>query len=252
MPPADAPLPEWLGAFFDEHYLATYGQTEGDAEAEVEALAAARLAGAAPGERLLDAPCGYGRHAIALARAGFEVVGLDVSEPLLAEGRRRAGALSGLELVHGDYRQLPFPDGAFDGVLCLCNSLGYLDEDGDAAALGELRRVLATGRRLVLAVAHRDRVVQTFRPRSWSRLPDGSLFLEEAEFDAVAGVLSATQTRVHDLGRSNRSYRLRCYTATELVGLVRAAGFAEVAVAGDWSGGPFDPSSLEAIVTATR
>ena len=81
---------ETWDAFFSDFYLRAYANEEEQAEAEAQALAAARLSGCPDGGDLLDVPCGYGRHSVPLARAGYRVTGVDRSGELLAEARRRS------------------------------------------------------------------------------------------------------------------------------------------------------------------
>src|SRR4051795_7042315 len=64
-----------------------------------------------PGDEVLDACCGTGDLAIACARAGARVTGLDFSERMLERARRKAPQL---EWVTGDLLRLPFADAAFD------------------------------------------------------------------------------------------------------------------------------------------
>src|SRR5215211_1891564 len=118
--------------FFGEFYLRAYAQAdEGHDEAETQALAAAALANCPDGGELLDVPCGFGRHAVPLASAGYQVTGVDRSELLLAEARRRAAGGPEPRLVRADYRTLPFADASFDAALNLCTSLGYLGDEED-------------------------------------------------------------------------------------------------------------------------
>ena len=83
--------PETWDALFSDFYLRAFANDEADADAGANAQSAARLAACPAGGDLLDVPCGYGRHAIPLARAGYRVTGVDRSPTLLAEARRRAG-----------------------------------------------------------------------------------------------------------------------------------------------------------------
>ena len=93
----------------------------------------------APGPALvLDAPCGAGRLAPALAARG-RYVGLDVSLPMLAEAR--AASPTGAGFLAGDATRLPFRDSSFDAVVC-CRLLHHLDDPRLLEqVLGELVRV---------------------------------------------------------------------------------------------------------------
>ena len=226
---------EQFDTLFDEAYLEVYAPRQDPEQAEQEALAAARVAGVDPPAEILDCPCGFGRHSAALGRAGFRVTGADRSQVLLDEARRRAGE-SALTLVQADYRELPFGDDSFDAVLNLFSALGYTGRAGDTKALGEFRRVLRPGGRLVIETMHRDRLARVFQARRWERLPRGYL-LEEGSFDQVGGVYSNTLVWIPNDGpRRKFPYELRVYTATELVEMLREAGFEDVVVYGGYEG----------------
>jgi SAM-dependent methyltransferase len=239
--------------FFSDFYLRAYADDERSEEAAEQALAAARLSGCAEGGELLDVPCGFGRHSIPLARAGYRVTGVDRSEALLAEARRRTGGARRPKLVRADYRELPFADASFDAAVNLFTSLGYLGDDEDTRALAEIGRVLRPGARLVLELMHRDRLVREFREQDWRGMGEGRLLLEQRTFDAAAGVAQVTQTLVDGAGgRESRSYSIRVYTATELLAMLAAAGFAGARCHGDLDGGAFGGPDTRLVVAATR
>src|SRR5919202_1771555 len=76
------------------------------------------------GWRVLDVATGSGNAALAAARCGCEVVGIDYVPALLARGRRRAEAEGvAVELLEGDAEAIPFPDGSFDAVLSVFGAL---------------------------------------------------------------------------------------------------------------------------------
>lgn len=106
---------------------------------------------ARPGQRLLDAGCGVGGDARALARLvspGGSVVGLDSSAVMIAEATRRSEGLALLvEFVQGDCQALPFPDGAFDG--CRAERVFQHIPDPEAA-LAEMVRVARPGAMIVV------------------------------------------------------------------------------------------------------
>jgi sterol 24-C-methyltransferase len=104
-----------------------------------------------PGSRVLDAGCGEGDVAIRLrTRFGLEVDGVDLLEPNLRRARRKAarlGLTGSLRFHRLSYADLPFPDESFDGAFTMETLVHAFDH---RRALGELRRVLRPGGRLVL------------------------------------------------------------------------------------------------------
>jgi ubiquinone/menaquinone biosynthesis C-methylase UbiE len=247
-----SPAETW-DAFFSDFYLRAYADDERSEEAAAQALAAARLSGCPEGGELLDVPCGFGRHSIPLASAGYRVTGVDRSEALLAEARGRAGEGTPPKLVRADYRELPFGDASFDAAINLFTSLGYLGDEQDTRALAEIGRVLRPGARLVLELMHRDRLVADFREQDWRAMGEGRLLLEQRTFDAAAGLAQVTQTLVDGAGgRESRSYSIRFYTATELLAMLDAAGFASARCLGDLEGGAFEGAATRLVVVATR
>jgi len=240
--------PETWDAFFSDFYLRAFADDERQEEAEAQALAAARLAGCPDGGDLLDVPCGFGRHSVPLARAGYRVVGVDRSEALLAEARRRARGERWPKLVRADYRELPFADASFDAAVNLFSSLGYLGDAEDTKVLAEIRRVLRPGARIVIEIMHRDLLVLRFQESDWRLLGEGRLLLEQRTFDAAAGVAQVTQTLIDRAGRDSRSYSVRVYSATELLAMLAAAGFADARCHGDLDGAPFTTGSRLVIV----
>lgn len=223
---------------FDELYLRTYAGHEPGNPAE-EALGAVRLTGVESPAEVLDAPCGYGRHSIALAEAGYRVTGADRSPVLLEEARGRSAGAEWPRWVQADHRKLPFDDGSFDAVLNLFSSLGYRGEEGDRETLAELRRVLRPGGALVVETQHRDRVMAIFQETGWQELDGGSLRLEARRFDHATGVIETDHVLVDaDGARHGLTYTMRLYTATELARLVTDAGFAQVECFGSYEREP--------------
>lgn len=101
-----------------------------------------------PGERILDAGCGTGRHLKALAAAGACATGLDFSTGMLRVARGVA------PLVQADlHAPLPFRPHSFDAVLCslIGEHLHRLD-----VPMRSFREVLVPGGRLVFSVYHPD------------------------------------------------------------------------------------------------
>ena len=71
---------------------------------------------------VLEIACGTGRFTVMLAERGADIVGLDISAPMLKQGRgkaKRAGVSDHLEFLRGDAARLPFPDDHFDAVFAV-------------------------------------------------------------------------------------------------------------------------------------
>lgn len=102
-----------------------------------------------PGLRVLDAGCGTGDMLRIMAPlvAPGSCVGIDVSETMIGEARRRAEGMAGLSFTSGDVQALTFGDSAFDRVTAT-QVLVHVREPG--VALAELHRVLSPGGRIVI------------------------------------------------------------------------------------------------------
>ena len=237
--------------FDDKQYLRTVLAEKPPAQSAGEAVAAARLAGCRPGALILDAGCGNGRHAVPLARAGYGVVGLDGSAPLLAAARRDLRAGRRPHFVRGSYATLPFAPRSFDAVLCLGTALGYLGEAADRAALREFRRVLAPGGRVLIETMHLDELGARLREHEERALPSGDVLRFERRFDRARRMLHETQRLENGTGdRSPRSYELRVYGEQELRRMLERAGFAVIghhaSLAGEGTPSPATPLVLVA------
>ena len=93
--------------------------------------------------RVLDLACGTGNAAVPAARAGAEVVGLDLVPELLEGGRRKAAEVGvEIEWVEGDAEALPFEDGSFD---CVLSTFGHMFAPRHRQTADEMARVCRAG-----------------------------------------------------------------------------------------------------------
>jgi SAM-dependent methyltransferase len=223
------PPSDWTDGYFDELYLELFGFPDAErTDAEIPAL---RTLLPDPPARVLDAACGIGRHAIRLAAAGYDVVGLDASDFFLERARAAAhDAGVAIELVHGDIREIPY-ESDFDAVLNLSTAWGYYDDAQNQRALQSMSDALRPGGLFLLEIAHRDSLVGRYAPREWSEFSDGTLVVQLREFDAVAGINTVTHRwQGTDGAHHERTHRIRVYTATDIDRMLRTAGL----VPQDW------------------
>lgn len=211
------------------------------------------MLGLPAGSRLLDVPCGQGRHAHLLAEAGFRVQGLDYSTDLLDLARAR-GTGPNLRYARGDMRRLPRGwTGRFDAVLNLFTSFGFfLDPADDARVLSEFARVLRPGGLFVWHGGSRDGVMARFLGRDWWQTGDGTVVAHERSFDPLSGILSVTSTWRGATRHGARSHRIRLYTATRLAELLGSRGLIVEHAFDGWRDRPLARRSSEMLLVARK
>ena len=229
------PDPDWWRTWFGPSYLALYDATLAErTPIEIDRLEA--LLQLRPPQRILDLPCGQGRHAIELARRGYEVTGMDIS-PFLIEVARERARTGGVQVrwLIGDMRE-PIPDMKFDLVLNLFTSFGYFaKDDDDRQVLAAAASMLTPGGRFILEVINGERVMANFEERGWFTVGPAAV-MEARRLDRPTQrmVVERTVSTPPDLETS--VHTLRLYTGPQLEAAMRQAGFRRVELHGDWSG----------------
>ena len=154
-----------------------------------------------PGARILDVGCGPGRHSHELARRGFTVHGIDISQTFVDLATENSVGESSFERM--DARAMTF-ENEFDVVICLCQgAFGLMTAGGhDIDVLTGIRRALKTTGTLALSAFSAYFAVKYF---------------EEAQFDAATGV-NHEKTEVRNQGGEVLGADLwtGCYTPREL------------------------------------
>ena len=201
---------------------------------------------------VLDVACGTGRHTIALSKARFDVVGLDISLNLLRIAKTRGASA----LVRSDMRFLPFKSGAFAAAVSMDNSFGYLpSEEEDEQSLAEVKRVLNAGGLFVLDVFNREKLLKKYSNKDASpKLFDYPNFtlqqkrVVSADGDWLCDHWAVTQRTNGQV--KNFDHKARLYTRTRLEGILSEAGFSVDVVFGDYEKQPFSTDSPRLIIQA--
>jgi len=138
-----------------------------------------RAAAVARGERVLDIGCGAGETTRDAARAATPgaVLGVDVSEALLAQARQRSEGIGNVSYVLADAETHPFPEAVFDVAISRCGTMFFADP---AAAFANLRRALRPGGRLAMLVW------QAYERNPWVTEIDRALGVSPAPSEAFS------------------------------------------------------------------
>lgn len=244
---------DWWSTYFDAQYLLEYEPIFDLAQDRREVARLLELLQLPVGSRVLDVPCGQGRHAHLLAEAGFDVDGLDYSRELLQHAKAR-GTGRTLRYTRGDMRQLPARwAGRFDAVLNLFTSFGFfLDPRDDARTIGEFARVLKPGGVLVWHGGSRDGVMARFLSKDWWTTSDGTLVAHERSFDPLSGFLTIRSSFRGPSTNGEREHRIRLYTASALAELCARHGLVVEQAHDGWSDRPLRRTSSEMLLVARR
>lgn len=196
-------------------------------EADIRSLE--RALQISPGARLLDVPCGNGRHAIGLAQRGCRVSGVDISAEFIEEAR---AASVDVEWILGDMCDLPWWE-EFDGAYCMGNSFGYLDRAGVRTFLAAISRCLKRGARFAIATGMAaESILPTLLEKRWHRTGD-ILTLSEARYQVLEGRLDIDYTFIRDGKVETRPTSSYVFTVAELRHLHAEAGL-EIVELREW------------------
>jgi len=237
---------EWFETFFQGPAVDFWTRAMSPAQTLTEVDFLEKTFDVKPGARLLDVPCGNGRHSIELARRGYRVTGIDLSDEFLAAARSELDA----DWRKGDMRALVLDAASFDGAFCVGNSFGYLDHEGIATFLSALAGALKPGARLIVDTGVAAESL-THVQRRWHQLGD-LLILSDPRYDALAGRLDIDYTFIRGGSVETRPTSSYVFTVSEICRMFRASGFEVAAANAGYAGEPYQLGSPRLVLIAMR
>jgi SAM-dependent methyltransferase len=242
--------PNWWQTGFGPGYLALYDAFLAErTPVEVDQIEA--LLQLHPPRRILDLPCGQGRHAIELARRGYEVTGVDLSPYMLGVAKERADT-AGVRVrwLAGDMREA-LPGETFDLVLNLFTSFGYFDNEADdRRVVRAAASMLEPGGRFLLEVINGQWIIGNFQERQWFTVGQMAV-MERRSLDVSARRMVVERTVSSSNGDETSIHAVRLYSGPAVKTMLEAAGFSGVELYGDWDGAPLKPESLRVLAVGT-
>jgi len=189
------------------------------------------------GDAVLDLGCGPGRHAVALAKKGYRVTGVDLSPYLLRRAKTHATSAGvKIEWVHADMRRFVRPN-AFDLTLSMFTSFGYFSQEQDnLQVLRNVWKSLKPGGCFLLDVMGKEIMARRWEGLVFHESGDGGLLIERRRVVNHWKHIENEWIHVKGLGSTSFSFRLRLYSAQELEDALREVGFSSIQIFGDFDG----------------
>jgi SAM-dependent methyltransferase len=243
---------KWYENFFHGIAVDVWRKAVTPEQTRVEVDYLERVLGPQPNSRVLDVPCGFGRHSLELAARGFHVSAVDLSPGMLEEAKQSAvDAGLKIEWRLADMRDLSW-ESEFDSAFCFGNSFGYLDVEGTLAFVSSVARALKRGARFALdSGMAAECILPRLREREWARIDD-ILFLEENHYIVEHSCIETKYTFVRDGSAHIQTGLHWVYTLREIRRLLREAGLETLHVYGSLDGTSFQLGSSYLLLVAEK
>lgn len=206
-----------------------------------------------PSMKMLDMCCGVGRHAIELARRGFDITGVDRTQRYLDRASMQAHEQKlDIRFVCEDMRKFCEPE-KFDAVINLFTSFGYFDDPADdQLAAKNMYKSLKPGGALLIEMVGKEILARIFQSRDWHEQEDGTIVLEERSTARDWSWMENRWILFKDGQRIERHFSHRIYSAVELKHLLLDCGFSSARAFGGLDGSPYDHQAQRLAVVARK
>lgn len=257
------PLDLWRKAISPE-------QTKAETEFLVKSL------DCGPGSHLLDVPCGNGRLSLELARRGYQVTGVDISEEFVEEARSSVMSATPVNPPNaGDAVVVPAPgasdpgetpvpqfllgdmrciegDATYDGAFCFGNSFGFLEYGDMETFLKRVARALKPGARFIVETGMAaESVLPKFEEETSHQIDDMLLTIKE-RYLAEESCIDTEYIFERNGKTEMRKAKHWIYTVAEIRRMVDQAGLEVLELFGSLKGEPFVLRSDELYIVAQR
>jgi SAM-dependent methyltransferase len=244
----------WYETLFETVYLRLWKPVheKQDAKAQVDGILG--ILQLAEGSEILDLCCGFGRHALELARRGYRITGLDLCAQFLDIARKTAEHEElDITLVRSDMRRIPF-ENRFDAVINMFTAWAYFEEDEDnLQVFRQAAKALRPGGKFLLDQCNWPGIWSRYRPQDWRLHEDGLLEVREHRADWLRGRGHDRHILVEPDGRrSELNISLAMYTPAQVAQMLQQAGLEVKALYGGLEGGEFGLDAPRAVYLAQK
>jgi cyclopropane fatty-acyl-phospholipid synthase-like methyltransferase len=216
-----------------------------------------------PGAHVLDVPCGNGRLSFELAKRGYRVTGVDISEEFIEEAQNATTALdpvataagidlrSRVEFILGDMRTIE-GQAVYDGAFCFGNSFGFMEYPEMEKFLTGVARALKPGARFIVNTGMAaESLLPDFEEQSCHEIGDMSIEIKE-RYNAADSCVDSEYIFERNGAKESHFAKHWIYTAAEIRRMLERAGFKVLDGYGSLKLEPFKLGSRELFVVAER
>ena len=246
---------QWFNDFFGSDYLRIYSENFDSKLTLQEVNFIIQILDLAPQSKILDLCCGQGRHSIELATNNMNVIGQDLVQAYLEIAQKEANARGvKISTICSDMKIIPF-ESEFDAIINMFTAFGYLNSrEDDFKVLQEMYKALKPGGKVLIDTLNREWVILNNIEREWRQDKDGTLIIEERNFDLqtsrnhVSFKLISPEGKIKEL----EGHQIRLYTLTELIQMLNDANFIFKKALGDYNSSNYEKHSRRMIILAEK
>jgi 2-polyprenyl-3-methyl-5-hydroxy-6-metoxy-1,4-benzoquinol methylase len=205
-----------------------------------------------PKTDILDLYCGYGRHAIELAKQGFHVTGIDATAEFLEIARQKAREEHvSIKFEQCDMRKISYKD-KFDAIINMFAAFGYFSDEENSLVLRSVNTALRSDGLFLIDLLNRDWMVNNNLNRYW-RHPGGEYVLSY-KIELQGGVTTMKRSLFNQVTGKKMQYEfvLRAYSLAEMSAILKQNGFIIKATYGGFDQQPYGPETPRMIILAQK
>ncbi len=187
------------------------------------------------GCRILDIPCGFGRHSIELSKRGYNLTGIDISETFINSLNNRITSENlNIKTIHADILNVQLNE-KFSGAFCLGNSFGYFNIDKMKSFVEKISSVLETGSKFII---NSGMVAESILPNFLhysknNKYTVGNITMEVTNtYVANESYMISTLLYTKENQKEEHGFKHYVYTLGEILRLLKSSGFSIVSTYG--------------------
>lgn len=201
---------------------------------------------------ILDLYCGYGRHAIELAKLGFKVTGVDATQDFLDIAIQKAREENvNITFEQCDMRKIDYNQ-QFNAVINMFAAFGYFTDEENAQVLHLVNRSLVSKGVFLIDLLNREWMVRNNLNRYW-RHPNGEYVLSY-KIELQQGIATMKRQLINQVTGTKTQYEfvLRAYSLAEMTSILTKSGFEIKATYGGFDEQAYGPETQRMIILAQK